>query len=153
VVHAIVDGTAAGADDLDPVGLLDLLSDVKSIARLPAETGQIGDDQVVDIPVIFLDESVQFYEVRPVEIGRTESLIDEAIDGLDLDMLHPGTGDHVLAFDAEMALFFGTEPEIFYSFLIHMDAFDLSSGSICNKVAVTTISTIKLISKMVFRSS
>ncbi|MDO6430868.1 hypothetical protein Q4E93_09720 [Flavitalea sp. BT771] len=159
VIGAIIYGAATGADDPDTEGLLYFFDDVEGIARLAAESGQIGDYQVVDVPVVLLDEGIQLDEIRPVEIGGAKSLIDEAVDRLHLGVLHPGTGDHILSFDAEMALFFGAEPEVFYSFLGHMDGFDLllssfgvdwaSTASTFARVVVTTSSAIRLSSKMV----
>ncbi|OJW60923.1 MAG: hypothetical protein BGO55_30880 [Sphingobacteriales bacterium 50-39] len=155
VIRTIIDRPPASADDLDTIGLLYLLSNVKGITRLPAEAGQIGNDQVVDVSIVLLDKGVQLYKIRPVEIGGAEPLVDKAVNRLNLSMLHPGAGDHILPLDAEMALLFGAEPEIFYSSLIHMDGLfsfgmgGFSADSAWVRVAVTTSSAIRLISKMV----
>ena len=80
VIGAVVYGSPASADDLDSEGLLNLLSDVEGVARLSAEAGQIGDDQVVDIPVVLLDKSVQLDKIRSVEISGAEPLVDKTVD-------------------------------------------------------------------------
>jgi len=80
VIGAVVYGSPASADDLDATGLLYLLGNVKGIARLPAESGQIRDDQVVDIPVVPLDKGVQLDKIRSVEISGADPLVDKTVD-------------------------------------------------------------------------
>ena len=80
MIGAVVYGSPASADDLDSEGLLNLLSDVEGVARLSAESGQIRDDQVVDIPVVPLDKGVQLDKIRSVEISGADPLVDKTVD-------------------------------------------------------------------------
>ena len=80
MIGAVVYGSPASADDLDSEGLLNLLSDVEGVARLSAEAGQIGDSQVVDIPVVPLDKGVQLDKIRSVEISGADPLVDKTVD-------------------------------------------------------------------------
>ena len=80
MIRTIIDGAPACTDDLDSEGLLNLLSDVEGVARLSAESGQIRDYQVVDIPVVLLDKSVQLDKIRSVEISGAEPLVDKTVD-------------------------------------------------------------------------
>ena len=80
VIRTIIDGAPACTDDLDSEGLLNLLGNVKGVARLSAEAGQIGDDQVVDVPVVPLDKGVQLDKIRSVEISGADPLVDKTVD-------------------------------------------------------------------------
>jgi len=71
VIRTIIDRTSPGTDYFDSIGLLDFLYNIDSVSQFPAKTGEIRDDQVVDVAVVLFDKRVEFLKIRSVEIGTS----------------------------------------------------------------------------------